>query len=581
MFVGALVIGSRLEPRSPGWQAVWVGLTAWLLLLGLDLVRWRLRQAMGRLLHREKYQLDRTLRRVSEVVGRQVDPPALCRQFMQALGDLVAIPQGGIYLRSGDPARYRLTASLGAPPPLEELPAGAPLLEALAAAPLVQLDLGPGRGGTPAQRQLAELQGAVAVALRHEGALLAVLVIGPRRLGAYEAEALHLLTTLAPITALALHGAAGHQTIDTLNRDLQTKVEKISELQRRITTLQGQLLRARVADGEAPPAAGAAAVPAGVVGSGPAVQRLLDTVRKVAGSSSAVLIRGESGTGKELLARALHAQSPRAAGPLVTVHCAALSPTLLESELFGHVKGAFTGAAKDKPGRFELAHGGTLFLDEIGDISPDVQTKLLRVLQERTFERVGSNEPIRVDVRLIAATHQDLERLIREGKFREDLFYRLNVITIRTPPLRERREDLYELALHFLRQHSQRCHKELTGIDDEALEALKAHDWPGNVRELENAIERAVVLSDGPSLTLRDLPEEVQRGPQARTPVPRSVPVPQPAWEADLDRREYDRLMQALAAANGNKARAARALGLPRTTFLSKLEKYGVGPRRG
>src|SRR5207302_6938207 len=234
----------------------------------------------------------------------------------------------------------------------------------------------------------------------------------------------------------------------------------------------------------------------GIVGSGPAVQQVLQLIKKVSSTRSAVLIRGESGTGKELLARALHEGSPRASKPYIKVHCAALSPTLLESELFGHVKGAFTDAHKDKIGRFELADGGTLFLDEIGDIGLEVQTKLLRVLQEMTFERVGSSEPVEVDVRVIAATHQNLERLIAEGRFREDLYYRINVISVSVPPLRERREDIPELALHFLKLHGERCGKTMLQIDDDALGMLKAYSWPGNIRQLENVIERAVVVAE-------------------------------------------------------------------------------------
>ena len=230
---------------------------------------------------------------------------------------------------------------------------------------------------------------------------------------------------------------------------------------------------------------------------------MIALARKVAASPSAVLIRGESGTGKELLAEAIHAASPRAARPFVKVHCAALSQSLLESELFGHVKGAFTGADRDRVGRFEQANGGTLFLDEIGDINLEVQTKLLRVLQEMSFERVGSSQPITVDVRILAATHQDLEAMIRAGRFREDLYYRLNVFSLRTPPLRERKEDIFELAVHFLGRHAERIGKAVTHLDEEAVEALVAYDWPGNIRELENVIERAVVLADGPAITAR------------------------------------------------------------------------------
>ncbi len=248
-----------------------------------------------------------------------------------------------------------------------------------------------------------------------------------------------------------------------------------------------------------------------IKGSSAAVRKMIAMARKVAVTHSAVLIRGESGTGKELLAAAIHQSSPRSSRPFVKLHCAALSQSLLESELFGHVKSAFTGADRDRVGRFEQADGGTLFLDEIGDINLEVQTKLLRVLQEMSFERVGSSQPISVDVRILAATHQDLEALIRAGRFREDLYYRLNVIYLTTPALRERREDIFELAVYFLNLHAGRTGKLVTHLDPEAVEALVAYDWPGNIRELENTIERAVVLADGPSVTLEDLPLELRQ----------------------------------------------------------------------
>ena len=211
------------------------------------------------------------------------------------------------------------------------------------------------------------------------------------------------------------------------------------------------------------------------------------------------------------MAQAVHDTSPRAGKSFVKVHCAALSPTLLESELFGHVKGAFTGAHRDKVGRFELANGGTLLLDEIGDITLEVQTKLLRVLQERTIERVGSSESVTVDVRIVASTHRDLEELMRQGRFREDLYYRLNVFPVFVPPLRERWEDLPELAQHFLKQAADHCKKPVTQIDDDALAILKAYHWPGNIRQLENVIERGVVIAEGSSLTTRELPEDLLR----------------------------------------------------------------------
>jgi transcriptional regulator with GAF, ATPase, and Fis domain len=300
----------------------------------------------------------------------------------------------------------------------------------------------------------------------------------------------------------------------------------------------------------------------------------------VAASSSAVLLRGESGTGKEVLARVLHEASPRAGKPFIKVHCAALSPGLLESELFGHVKGAFTNAIRDKIGRFESADGGTLFLDEIGDINLEVQTKLLRVLEEMTFERVGSSEPVKVDVRIIAATHRDLEVMIREGRFREDLFFRLNVISIVLPPLRERREDIPELVAHFLAMYTARTGKTDLTMDDDALAALKAHVWRGNIRELENVVERAVVVAEGPVITREDLPPEIQKAtPEVLYSEPTNLhdlAMLVNHRREDRDRRERETLVRALAAANGNKSEAARALGWARSTLISRLKKFGL-----
>jgi transcriptional regulator with GAF, ATPase, and Fis domain len=338
-------------------------------------------------------------------------------------------------------------------------------------------------------------------------------------------------------------------------------------------------------------------------GSSPALKQLLAQAVKVASSPASVLIRGESGTGKELLARTIHAHSPRHAGPFVAVHCAALSTGLLESELFGHVKGAFTGADRDRAGRFELAHGGTLFLDEIGDISLETQIKLLRVLQERAFERVGGASRIDVDVRVIAATHQNLEELIRRGQFREDLFYRLNVISLRCPPLRERTGDLFELAMQFLRQYAERSGKHLTRIDEDALDALSGCSWPGNIRQLENAIERAVVLADGDSITRADLPPEVlavspsadpealrpdrsatRRG-RARATAPAAIDEPlllaahaatDEPFDVGFDDFERQRLLATLEECGGNKSLAARRLGMPRSTLFSKLSRLGI-----
>lgn len=609
VFAGMLILGGQLIERPLLGQALWVSSTALVLLIILNLVRSRIKKVLDRRFYREKYQLDRTLQRMGQAIDQLVDPPTLARRLLQTSTELLNVSRGAIYLREGEPPFFRLAGTIGAPPPLAELAPGCPLVDVLQTRGTLSLRSGRWAAADPAAGQLRFLGGEAAQALAHEGKLLALLLLGPKDLGPYGPEDLNLLAAFAQMTALALESAEGHRTIELLNRDLQTKVEKISEQQRRILALQTQLtqvtaIREQAAalresgNGSHPPGTGggdAAARPplalpgAGILGSSPAVRRLLQMVRKVSASPSAVLIRGESGTGKELLAQALHDHSARAGQAFVKVHCAALSAGLLESELFGHVKGAFTGAHRDKVGRFELANGGTLFLDEIGDISPEVQTKLLRVLQDHTFERVGSSEPLRVDVRLIAATHQDLERLIREGRFRSDLYYRLNVISIAVPPLRDRREDIAELALHFLRLFAQRCGKHVSAIEDDALALLKGYSWPGNIRELENFLQRAVVMAEGMTVTARDLPPELTRELDDHVEVP-SAPGNGNGDEAKVlvvgkgiqaehderDRRERERLVRALAAAAGNKAEAARALGLARSTLVSRLKKHGL-----
>ncbi len=548
VFAATFVVGSQMGEGPSLVQALAVSTTAMVLMLAMNLLRGRVQKALDRHFRREKHQLDRTLHRMSQAIEQLVDPPALARRLLHTSADLLGVPRGAVYLRQGQPALYRLADALGGEPPLLELSSGCPLVEALA-------NRGPvlARPRTtapdPAQRQLAFIGGEVANALMHEGQLLGILLLGPKELAAYTAEDFNLLTAFAQITVLALVSAEGHRTIETLNRELQTKVEKIAEQQRRILALQNQLTNTSVDKGTrrqgdkgtkatvsssaplspCPLAPLSTEAEGAIIGSSPSVRQLMTLVRKVAASPSAVLLRGESGTGKELLAKAVHDNSPRAGKAFVKVHCAALSQTLLESELFGHVKGAFTNAIRDKVGRFEAAHGGTLFLDEIGDISLDVQTKLLRVLQEMTFERVGSSDPVQVDVRIIAATHQDLEELIRRGRFREDLFYRLNVFPITVPRLRERVEDIPELSLHFLRLYSQRSAKEMTGIDDDAMARLKGYSWPGNIRQLENVIERAVVIAEGTVVMVDDLPAELleetgEEGASRGPPLLRRIP---------------------------------------------------------
>ncbi len=299
-------------------------------------------------------------------------------------------------------------------------------------------------------------------------------------------------------------------------------------------------------------------------------------VSTVAPSEATVLITGESGTGKELIARSLHFNSPRKGKPLVVVNCAAITETLLESELFGHEKGSFTGADKRREGRFMQANQGTVFLDEIGETSSTMQAKLLRVLQEKEIQRVGGEETIKVDVRVVAATNRDLKSDVTEGNFREDLFYRLNVMPLNVPPLRERREDIPLLAQHFLKKFAEKNRKTGKGFVPLAMDMLVNYDWPGNVRELENAIERAVILLSGEHITETQLPLNITE----KYPTLVTLPVgatPIMDGTHSLEDIEKEAIMAALKTSNGNKAEAARRLGVTRKTLHNKLKSYGLG----
>jgi two-component system response regulator AtoC len=306
-----------------------------------------------------------------------------------------------------------------------------------------------------------------------------------------------------------------------------------------------------------------------IIGESSAMQEVFDVVRQVAPSQTTVLITGESGTGKELVARAIHQLSSRARAPMVIVHCAALAPTLLESELFGHEKGAFTGAHERRVGRIEQAQGGTLFLDEIGEIEPTVQIKLLRFLGERTFERVGSNKTLLADVRLIAATNKNLEVMVKEGKFREDLFYRLNVVPIHMPPLRERKEDVPLLANAFLREFAAKNNKSITHFEPAAMDALIAYPWKGNVRELRAVIEGTVVLGRNDTVSLRDLPLKVRNYHPALEESSSAVPS-----NLTVEEAEKQLIIRALQDCKGNRTEAAKKLGISRRTLHRKLHAY-------
>ena len=332
--------------------------------------------------------------------------------------------------------------------------------------------------------------------------------------------------------------------------DIAHQVQKA--LSHRKVQQENVRLRETVAEVQRPP---------DMVGQSKAMQKVFDAIETVAPTDATVLITGESGTGKELIARAIHSGSPRKFQPLVAIHCGALTETLLESELFGHEKGAFTGAQYRKKGKFEIAEGGTVFLDEIGDISLKTQTDLLRVLQEREIVRVGGNQPIKVDFRCVAATNKDLEQLIEEGKFRPDLFYRLNVFRIEIPPLRERKEDIPLLVDHFVHKFSQAMNKRITRVSPAAMYQLQQYPWPGNVRELENAVERAMVVSQEPELREQDF-----------------ILKPRTANEVEsktLEDMEKAHILRVLEECGGNQTRCAEVLDIDRVTLHNKLKKYG------
>ncbi|MDH3289638.1 MAG: sigma-54 dependent transcriptional regulator [Gemmatimonadota bacterium] len=301
-----------------------------------------------------------------------------------------------------------------------------------------------------------------------------------------------------------------------------------------------------------------------IIGGSPKMRRVLDTIRTVAETDSTVVIRGESGTGKELVARSIHAQSKRRFFPIVAVNAGSIPETLLESELFGHEKGAFTGAQYRRKGKIELAHGGTLFLDEIGDVTPKMQIDLLRVLETKRFTRLGGNQEVSSDFRLVCATHKNLEQMVSEGAFREDLYYRINVFGIEVPPLRERPEDILELARFFVEKYARAMGKPLRSIAPAAEEVLVRYRWPGNVRELENAIERAMVIGQGPAIEPGDLPLHIESG-GGTEPAARSL--------AAVEKEHIERVLQEF---DGNVTRAAKTLGIDRATLYNKLKRYGI-----
>ncbi len=572
------------------------------IILAMGWVKDRTQSAIDRRFFREKYRLDRAMHQMNSVVAKVADVRSLAEHMLRSCREVLQVRFSALYLRDGRTHQYELIASVGA--------TTLPGIFQLNGESEEQLQLtGSCQRIASSSKQnsshLQELHREFNSHLMHgfevDGQLSGIVLLGAKVSSSpFSAEDITFVTTIGQMTGVALQCVRVQQNVSRLDGILQEKVRKIENQERQIAILQRQVA-GNITENEVVAETTLYQEhqdfdQGDICGSSPAVIQLINSAKKVAASESSVLLRGESGTGKELFARAIHLNSKRGKSPLVTVNCAALSSSLLESELFGHVKGAFTGAYKDVVGRFQMADGGTLFLDEIGDVPLDVQVKLLRVLQERQFEPVGSRESISVDVRLITATHQDLEKLIQQGRFREDLYYRLNVITLRLPPLRERKEDIFELSLEFLSEATRNTSKQINEIDDLAFRALLNYDWPGNIRELHNAIHRAVVLAETDCILLENLPLEIQQSgtssistalesfakPAQEKLLPSAVAqkvlvsTDEPEANSDPAIHEKRLLIEALQASSGNKAKAARMLDMPRSTFYGKLKKYDL-----
>jgi transcriptional regulator with GAF, ATPase, and Fis domain len=506
------------------WPHLAAGVTAAIIFGPL---RARVGAWLDRRFFRDRHHYVVALRRAGESLARLREPAELAREAVLQVVDAVHAERGALYMRD-DAGAWQLAygdaiANPGIPADAIEVP--------------VQL----GEAAAP----------------------LAKLVLGRRKSGdLYSSQDRDLLAALASQLAIAFANARAFGTIADLSRTLETQNTEIRTLRDRLED-ENRLLRQR---------AEAATEGATLVGESRAIRELGRTIELVARSDSNVLVLGESGTGKGLLARLVHAASPRAEGPFLRIDCGALAASVFESELFGHERGAFTGATRLRRGPIELADGGTLVLDEIGELPLDLQPKLLRVLEERAVRRVGATTPVAVDVRIIAATNRRLEAMVAAGEFREDLYFRLRVVEITVPPLRQRLVDLPALCASLLPRAARRCGRAAKPIADGAMERMAAYAWPGNVRELENVLERALVLGDGIEITAADL-ELADRPAPPELLEPRDASVPHGEVMEDIERR---RLTNALRDAAGNQSTAARALGMPRTTFINKLRRYGL-----
>jgi DNA-binding NtrC family response regulator len=379
-----------------------------------------------------------------------------------------------------------------------------------------------------------------------------------------------------PVIIITAHGT-GATAVDALKKGAFDYITKPFD-QEELKYVIGKAVKTRVLSEEEVQLEAVDLDRSEIVGTSPTMTKIFDVIRKVAPTTTSILITGETGTGKELVANAIHANSPRKHNPFIKINCSAIAENLIESELFGYEKGAFTGAVSSKPGRFELAHKGTLFLDEIGDLPREMQVKLLRVIQDHEFERVGGLQTIKVDVRLVAATNRNLQQDVREGLFREDLFYRLNVMPIHVPPLRERKEDIPALVRYFVDQFNRKLDRQITGADAEVMELLRDHDWPGNIRELENLIERLVLMAKGGEIVMGDIPAELIEAVEekAQTAAPGEKKSIKELIREKTGDIEKQMIVRVLEECEGNISKAARQLGLSRRGLHLKLAKYNL-----
>jgi transcriptional regulator with GAF, ATPase, and Fis domain len=534
--LAAGLLTGRLVGETGPWPHLVAGLSAAAVFGPL---RARVTGWVDRRFFRDRQHYVEALRRASESLAVLREPAELAREAVEHLVAAVRAESGALHVQQG--GAWTVAFAVG-PPPADPAP-----------------PLAPGDGIS------------VAVADTRTGSEPAWLVLGPRKSGdLYSSDDRDLLAAIAGQLAVALANARAFGKIKALSRTLEAQNAEIRELRDRLED-ENLLLRRRVE---------AATEGATLVGESRALRELARTAERVANSDANVLLLGESGTGKGLLARTLHAMSPRASGPFMQVDCGAIAASVFESELFGHERGAFTGAVRTRRGPIELAAGGTLFLDELGELPLALQPKLLRVLEERVVVRVGATEPVAVDVRIIAATNRDIEAMVARGEFREDLYFRLRVVEITVPPLRARRADLRALCDALLPRVARRCGRAVRSVAADALARMMAYAWPGNVRELENVLERALVLGQGDAITAADLdlPE--------RAAIPEAIDAaevsggaagePSRPHDAVMDDIERQRLAAALAAADGNQSHAAKALGMPRTTFINKLRRHGL-----